>query len=305
VSFGGDFLSEPELFPARPAGEPWGSERLRVDALGGPYVFLGVSAAQRAFLAAHYAPLALPGGGEPEDAPIRVFRVEERELRPVTGAPWTFRMDLDPAPSALRFATRGMFGRLDWRPALGVALWTPGGDDERRLGCFENALRLAAAYRLAEAGGALLHSAGVVAHGRAWLFFGRSGAGKSTLARISAEAGHEVLSDELNALVSGADGPRLERMPFAGDFGRTVGPRRSWPLAGAFALRQGTPPAREPLARAAAVAELTACAPFVNADPHRSPRLLENLERLTGELAVERLTFGLDPGFWVILTRSR
>ena len=322
MTFAAAFLREPDLFPARPAGEPWGTVSLAVDAIAGPYLFLGLSEAQREVLAAHFGARVFAGDRLGDATPIVAFRVAAGELVPIVEEPWELTMDLDPAPTCVRWATRRSFGRLDWRPGIAAALWLPepetGTPDalvaEEWIGTFGNALRIAMAYRLLAAGGVLLHSAGVARDGCGYVFFGRSGAGKSTLARLSHEAGLEVLSDELNALYERDGGPVVERLPFAGDFGRdreSVGlpgdaaGRRVFPLAALLALAQGRPPRREALPRGRAVAELAACAPFVNVDPHRSPRLLETLERLTARFPVERLTFDLDPGFWSILTANR
>ena len=41
------FLAQPELFPARLAGEPWGTESVTLDLPGGPFAILGLSAEQR------------------------------------------------------------------------------------------------------------------------------------------------------------------------------------------------------------------------------------------------------------------
>ena len=46
MSFGAGFLHNPDLFPARPAGEPWGDRELVLDLPGGPYRFSGLSADQ-------------------------------------------------------------------------------------------------------------------------------------------------------------------------------------------------------------------------------------------------------------------
>jgi hypothetical protein len=322
VTFAAAYLREPDLFPARPAGEPWGTASLAVDAIAGPYLFLGLAEAQREVLAAHFSARVLAGEPPAAATPIVAFRVATEELVPIAEEPWELAMDLDPAPSAVRWATRRAFGRLDWRPELAAALWLPepegeapeGRTAEEWIGTFGNALRIAMAHRLLERGGVLLHSAGVAEGEHAFVFFGRSGAGKSTLARLSHEAGYEVLSDELNALWEEDDVLVVERLPFAGDFGRDreaaglpgdSGARRRFPLAALLALAQGRPPRREEMPRGRAVAELAACAPFVNVDPHRSPRLLETLERMTARFPVERLTFDLDPGFWSILTAPR
>ncbi len=297
MNFAASFLREPDLFPRRSAGERWGDGELRVDVVGGPYRFAGLSEEQAAFLERHFRAVRLEGQGA-EDVPIRAFRVGGDELLPIVEPGWELRMDLDADTDALRFASRGFFGRLDWRPALAASVWLPDGDGESWLGIFENALRLAAAYRLLERGGLLLHSAGVVAAGGAWVFVGRSGAGKSTLARTAAARGFEVLSDELNAIEL-RDGELVaERIPFSGDFGRDVRPRAMLPLAGLFALRQAPATRIEPLSSAAAAAELAACSPFVNADPARSERLLEVAGELARRARVRELGCTSDGSVW-------
>jgi len=301
VTFGAEFLVEPDLFPGRASGEPWGERSLRLDIAGGPYALAGLAAAQRDTLAAWFAPRGLAGGPAADDVAVRVFRAPESDFRDFPLIGWQTRLDIDAAARSVRLAGRRFVGRLDWTGRLAAALWTPSEADDDLPGIFENFLRVVVAHRAVEEGGALLHSAAVVAEGRAFLFFGASGAGKSTLCGLSAARGYEVLSDELNVLVEGTEGVDVERLPFAGDFGRSAGERRRYPLGGLFALEQGTPHSRRPLARARAVAALAACSPFVNDDPFRNERLLANLDRLTAARPVETLVFGLDPGFWDIV----
>lgn len=251
---------------------------------------------------------------------MRLFRAPESDFREFPIAGWTTRFDLEARPAAVLLAGRRFTGRLDWgdtgaAPRLGGAMWTPSDADADFEGLIENFLRVLVAHRAVERGGALLHSAGIAAGGRAFVFFGPSGAGKSTLAALSAARGHEVLSDELNVVIERAGGAGddagcelvVERLPFAGDFGREASapPRRTDPLAGLFLLEQAAVPTRRPLPRARAVAALAAASPFVNGDPFRSARLLENLERLTARVPVEVLAFALDPGFWTILDEPR
>jgi hypothetical protein len=286
VTFGAEFLVEPDLFPGRASGEAWGGERLRLDIAGGPYALAGLAAPQRDTLAAWFAPRGLADGPAADDVAVRIFRAPESDFRDFPLIGWQTRLDLDPAERSVRVAGRRFVGRLDWAERLAAALWTSSDADADLPGIVENFLRVVVAHRAVEEGGALLHSAAVVAEGRAFVFFGASGAGKSTLCGLSAERGFEVLSDELNALIEGAGGVEVERLPFAGDHGRSAGERRRYPLGGLVALAQGSPPARRPIARARAVAAL---------------RLLATLDRLTAARPVETLVFGLDPGFWDIV----
>ncbi|MFP2956570.1 hypothetical protein ACLEPN_01745 [Myxococcus sp. 1LA] len=64
----------------------------------------------------------------------------------------------------------------------------------------EAVLKVMLARALARRGGLLVHGVAVAHRGRAALFTGHSGAGKSTLGALWAQAGGEVLSDELVAV---------------------------------------------------------------------------------------------------------
>lgn len=301
MSFGAEFLVEPDLFPGRPSGEEWGEAALCLDVAGGPYRLEGLSAAQAEALADRFGPLAARGEEGPAGVRLRFFRAPEADFRDIAMVGWQTTFDLDPQPTALRIAGRRFVGRLEWSPALSAALWTAADEDSDFPGIAENFLRVVVAQRAIERGGALLHSAGIAAPGGAYLFFGPSGAGKSTISRLSAEAGHTVLSDELNIVIEEGGELVVEQLPFAGDFGRVARGRESHRLAGAFRLAKTAAPCLKTLPRPIAVAALAGCAPFVNGDPHRSARLLENLDRLTGRCRIGELGFALDPGFWGIL----
>lgn len=301
MTFGAEFLTLPDLFPGRASGETWGEAALSLDVAGGPYRLEGLSPAQAAAVARRFGPVAAGAAPAREGVLIRVFRAPETDFREFEVRGWQTRFDLDPGPRALRVAGRRFVGRLEWAPDLSAALWTAANEDEELPGLVENFLRVVVAERAIERGGALLHSAGVVAAGSAYLFFGPSGAGKTTISRLSAAAGHTVLSDELNIVIESGDELVVEQLPFAGDYGRTAQRRETYRLAGAFRLAQAAAPYLRELARPRAVAALAGCAPFVNGDPYRSERLLDNLDRLIRRCRTGELGFALDPGFWGIL----
>ena len=96
----------------------------------------------------------------------------------------------------------------------------------------------------------------------------------------------------------------VEKLPFAGDLGRTPGPREAFPIRSILHLRQGANAVR-PLSGAFALALLIASAPFVNGDPHRISALEENLESLLRTVPVGELTFSLQGGFWDLLAADR
>src|SRR5262245_6133333 len=85
------------------------------------------------------------------------------------------------------------------------AVWDP----DSRLGrirqsanpySLDSVLRIVHTLALAETGGFLLHAAGAIRHGRAFLFSGVSGAGKTTMMRL-APADATLLTDEISYVV--------------------------------------------------------------------------------------------------------
>lgn len=322
MSFGARFLRHPERFPERPRGDAWGDRELRLDLPGGPYQLLGLSAGQEdGVLATFPAARGDVGGALPAAAtddppiPIQLLRCTPDEFLPVDVRGWDYELDFDWAPAAVRMAGLDLQGRLDWctgLPGLAGALWTHEDGGERFPGVFENFLRVLVAYRLLELGGAVLHSAGVVRDGAAFLFLGRSGAGKTTAARLSLARGAEVLSDDLNALMlggarGGAGGCVVLKLPFTGDLGERRALRPPLPLGGLLRLAQDSADALTPLSRAETLACLLACAPFVNVDPHRRERLEQVLLALAAAASPRAFTlrFSLSGGFWSIIDRIK
>jgi hypothetical protein len=314
MSFGDTFLAAPDLFPARQAGETWGSEAVELAIPGGPYLCSGLDPRQVTVARAHFGSFVKePTAREPaatEGAEVRFYRVAPGEFLSFDLRGWEYSLDFDYQPSAVRLAGLGFMGRLDWRPGLTGAVWTPEAGTDRFTEIFENFLRVMTAYRLLEMGGVMLHSAGVESGGRAWIFFGRSGAGKTTLSRKSLFSGRRVLSDDINAVRPHPEGDSgrmvVERMPFAGDLGRTGEPGEAFPLAGLFRLEKSRGPTEtsvdlRPLGPAAAVAALAACAPFVNLDPHREEVLSRRLESLVEEVPCRILSSSLDGDVWALL----
>jgi hypothetical protein len=308
--FGAGFLINPDLFPARRAGEVWGGREVALALPGGPYRFAGLNAAQEEAVRGRFGTYCDSLGGESGAAVDSVlFRAAETDFRTFDLRGWEYGLDLDAAPDAVRLAGLRLVGRLDWRPSppgrLAGGLWTPDGGGVAFAGIFENFLRVLVAYRLQELGGAVLHCAAVSCPQGARLFLGRSGAGKSTVSRLAEERGLTVLSDDLNALCPDADGApaaRVEKLPFTGDYGDSRTPFPSVPLAGLYRLEKDTTDALRPLSRAEAVACLLACSPYVNADPHRHDGLLTNLLRLAASSGrAQALRFSLGGSFWPIL----
>lgn len=307
MPFGDAFLTRPDLFPARRSGEVWGDREVTIALPGGPYRFTGLNGVQVEAVRERFGACFVPGEGPLE---TRVFRMAEDEYREIDTRGWEYGLDLDAGPDAVRLAGLRLSGRLDWRPGLTGALWTPDGGSDRFAGIFENFFRVLTAYRLLEEGGLLVHGAAVASRGRAVLALGRSGAGKTTFSRLALAQGGEVLSDDLNALRRTAGGTVVEKLPFTGDLGGDLeggAAAGTFPLAALLRLEKSPQDEVIPLGRAESIGLLLACSPFVNVDPHRREALLANLTTLlpaAGDPPAWALRFALGGGCWPILEET-
>jgi hypothetical protein len=170
---------------------------------------------------------------------------------------------------------------------------------------FENVVRVLVAYRVAHAGGVLLHCGAFARADEARVVFGRSGAGKSTSARLALGAGWDVLSDDMNALEPNEGRWCVRKLPFAGDLGQTASCGRPRAVAGLYWLEQRSVHAVRDLPPAAALARLLSCAPIVNEDPYRVERLLGNLAGLVATCGAATLEFAPDEGFLSLFEAER
>jgi hypothetical protein len=297
--FGESFLAEPDLFPARQSGEPWGPERVVIHFAGNAYVCDGLSAAQAGGLRAKFGPLARDEADEARPTVyLRVFRVAPEDFV-VDEREWEFEFDLDYGSDAIGVAGFHMMGRLDFSPRLSAALWTSEDGLFVERSIFENMLRIVVAYHMLQQGGVLLHSAAVGDDRGAHVFFGPSGAGKSTICRLGVAARRSVLSDDMNALRIDRDSVVVEKLPFAGDFGGSADTAEGFfPVRGLYRLEKGQTYATRTLKPASAVAALLECAPFVNRNPFRYEALVRTLEDLHARLPVQVLTFAPDASAW-------
>lgn len=265
MGFGAEFLSCPDLFPARLAGEPWGRRSVTVDLPGGPYRICDLSTAQEETLARSWkAYLADPE--TPPRVEIRAFRAPAGDFRPFGTPAREYRPDLSYGSGTVRLAGLDVMGLLEVESPPRGGFWTPLEEGGAFRGACENFLRLVVAYAVLDQGGVVLHSAALDL-GSALIFPGRSGAGKSTLCTLAAAAGIRVLGDELHALTAEL---HLAPLPFAGDFGPTLERRPALPLGAVLALRQAAEDGIGPLSKAAAFALLLSTAPYVNRDPYRA-----------------------------------
>lgn len=161
----------------------------------------------------------------------------------------------------------------------------------------ENYLRIISAHKVLQHKGVVLHSAGLVIDGQAYIFSGRSNAGKTTLTRKAYKAGARVLSDDINLVLPSKDkkgdsGYDAYAVPFSGEFGRTLdhaGGKESYPIAGIVLLEQSDCLQTYPVTQSAAVARLLTGCPFVNTDEYESEALFDSVTGLVSKVPVIRL----------------
>lgn len=167
----------------------------------------------------------------------------------------------------------------------------------------ENLLRVTTAWRAAAEGGVLLHAAGILRDGLAYLFMGASGSGKSTLARTSREG--KVLSDDLILIRKGREGYRAVGTPFRGTYAGGSPIRGEFPIAGIYRIFPSGENRVEACPPAHAVADLLAAAPFVVDQVAHDPGILERLRSLANRHPPAYLHFTREGDFWDLLPEGR
>jgi len=204
-------------------------------------------------------------------------------------------------PAVAACADRLEIGRGDFRAVVGPGnkATLTAAPSEQTLDAF---LRSFISFQLLRSGGFMLHSAGLVKNGRAYLFLGKSGAGKSTLSKLAAANGFEVISDEINLVRPGGSGFRAYGSPFWGEM-RADGRPGSWPLGGVFLLKKARRNAVADCGRGEALGLLLRCAVNFDRSPAASASALENGAALLAGAAFRRLEFSKADGSFLELIR--
>lgn len=284
--------------------DPWGDGAVSIGFVGGPYAFSGLSAAQIGVTRDRFHGLCRTSLPTNSGLQCTLSRVDPRCFRTFETCGWNYTFDRDYHQRSVRLAGLDFLGEISLDAEAHGRLWTSQESPEGFPGVFENFFRVLVAYRLHHMGAVLLHSAAISDGQRAYVFLGRSGAGKSTISRLALDAGWEVLSDDMNALLPGPAGWLVEKLPFAGDLGQTPTRTSAYPVAGLFWLEQGEIHAIRPLGKALTTARSLVCAPVVNEDPFRLERLLENLGHLIDMVGMRTLCFARAPGFLDLLVND-
>ncbi|MBN1812871.1 MAG: hypothetical protein JXA14_13630 [Anaerolineae bacterium] len=157
-------------------------------------------------------------------------------------------------------------------------------------------VRTVFALRSFDAGALLFHAAGVVHQNVAYALFGHSGSGKTTASRLS--SGKPVLSDDLVLLRQADSGWETWATPFGR---QRLSEVRSAPLRALLRLVQAPEERLEPMPRGAALGELVANSPVINADPTRSTALLARWEGVLRSVPTYFLHFRKSDTFWEVI----
>jgi hypothetical protein len=187
-----------------------------------------------------------------------------------------------------------MKGEIDDRQDQGK-LWVA---SDFKIESIEYYLRVVYALLAFRMGGIMMHAAGILRNGKAYLFFGHSGAGKTTVARLSSQ--DVVLNDDLIILLPEDGVWQAYGTPFWNPTQVRPSPRHA-PLIGLYRLVQSKKVCLETLPASQALAELVANTPVLPEDPLRGGELMLRLAALLKEIPAFRLFFLPDDTFWRLI----
>jgi len=290
---------------------PWGGHSARLQLPGSPVVVEQLSVGQHRAIAEDYGAY-IPSRGETsceEHVVCRAGRLQQpigfpHEHFLVNGQYSITKRRLGTSIEITGFDFAARFDRRAASVLSSATLLVAREEELPRASVLGNFLRVLLAHRALDRGGVMLHSAGVVQGGRAYLFSGRSNAGKTTLTSKAAAAGLRVLSDDINVVIPVLSQYRAHKVPFTGEFGRQVPTGvepGSFPLGGLALLEKAPMLTAAPVSPAEAVAGLLTGCPFVNDDPEEFPALMEVLTRLVASTPVIRIGVALEDPFEAVL----
>ncbi len=292
----------PSLSYHRDAGPRPGPQALTI-AVGGCSVRLeGLTSGHSVALERRHGAFVRRGGSA--DLVVAMSRADRDGFLRIGSDPRgeLYRVDLSTEGDAVLAASYEWAGWFDEAAGQGgLAMTGPALDDPAAFDrSLENFLRVVYAHTILSRGGFLLHAAGLVRGGRAYLFFGPSGAGKTTVTSLTPEA--TILSDDLTMVVPMPGGCfGACSVPFRGLFAPLAVSAGVWPLAGLYRLVQDRRDDLVPLTGAAAVGEVVASLPFVTETTRAACAAIDGAAAVARRVPVGKLHFRKDRAFWDVI----
>jgi hypothetical protein len=168
--------------------------------------------------------------------------------------------------------------------------------------CLDAFLRSFISFLLIRSGGFMLHAAGLVKNGKAYLFPGISGAGKSTLSKLAETSAGGVISDEINLIRLEKNRWRAFGSPFWGEM-RADGRQGSWTLGGIYLLKKSSVNRISPCSEAEAYRTLLRCLINFSKDPETAGIVMANTARLAADAPPGRLEFSRENADFLTVIR--
>lgn len=237
--------------------------------------------------------LALQDGDGPTARihPVTVHASPKPQFKARLGIPEEYRIDFVEQGDYLSFYAYYAAARLHLGSGTAVAALGTGAEPHLP-GEVENLLRILSSALLVGDEAFLLHSSAVVTPEGALVFVGHSGAGKSTSALMFQEAGHPVLSDDLNILCRRHGRWEVQASPFLSEVKRVLPGRH--PIRTLYFLFQDRDNSIVEPPAASRMAYIFSNLVVVNGMPGLCPEIFNLLGDLTRSVPVRGLHFKKD-----------
>jgi hypothetical protein len=160
-------------------------------------------------------------------------------------------------------------------------------------------LRIVHSLIQAQAGGFLLHGAGAIRNGKAFLFSGVSGAGKTTISSLIPKDA-VLLTDEISYVRRDGEGYRACGTPFAGELAQ-LGENASAPIARLFFLAKGPANRIDPIETPDALRMLLRNTLFFADDPDLVKMVFRTAFDFLQRVPAFRLMFFPDSRVWDLI----
>lgn len=160
-------------------------------------------------------------------------------------------------------------------------------------------LRIVHTLVLAREGGFLLHSAGALRNGKAFLFAGVSGAGKTTISRL-APSDVTLLTDEISYVRQRGEGYVAFGTPFTGELAK-LGENVSAPVEALYLLAKGNENRIDPVDPGSATRALLANLLFFAEDETLVQAEFHSAFEFVEKVPVFRLAFVPDSRVWELI----